>query len=305
METGRIQAAAITGPFDLQSTLESGQTFRWRSADGETYRDAAPHGGEDWYLGLVDRRPVAIRWTGAALEWRSPDDPTEGLRRTLGLTESMADHLASLPDHPLVAAAERAFPGLRVVREPFFATLVSFVLSAQMRVERIHSLVQALAREYGRAHHLDGETVHAFPTPDRLAAATETELRELGLGYRAPYVRETAEMVASGRLTESDVAGREYEDARDLATEFVGVGEKVADCLLLFGLGYREPVPLDTWITTAIEEHFPEVAADSYEATSRGIRERLGPAPGVAQTYLFHYLRHRETLSGQGPATPS
>ncbi|MFD1633082.1 8-oxoguanine DNA glycosylase, partial [Haloplanus ruber] len=85
---------------------------------------------------------------------------------------------------------------------------------------------------------------------------------------------------------------RSYEDAREYLTRFVGVGEKVADCVLLFSLGYLEAVPLDTWIRSAIADHYPDCDRGSYAETSRAIRERLGGEyAGYAQTYLFYYLR--------------
>ncbi|MFB6070473.1 MAG: DNA-3-methyladenine glycosylase [Halanaeroarchaeum sp.] len=305
METGAIPRSSYPGPFDLQATLESGQTFRWRRLDGRTYRDPAPRGGSAWYRSVLDGRVVAVRQTADALEWRSTGDPTAALRRVFGLDESMATMIDSLPGLDVVEAAADAFPGLRVVEEPFFPTLVSFVLSAQMRVERIHSLVQGLAETYGTAHAFEGDQVHAFPDPSSLAGARESALRDLGLGYRAPYVIRTASMVAAGDLTRADLVDRSYEGAREAATGFVGVGEKVADCVLLFSLGYTEPVPLDTWIRSAIEDHFPDITQASYAATSRAIRERLAPYPGVAQTYLFHYLRHRDALRSEGAATHS
>ncbi|MFB6125235.1 MAG: DNA-3-methyladenine glycosylase [Halanaeroarchaeum sp.] len=301
METGAIPRSAIAGPFDLQATLESGQTFRWTREEGRTYLDPAPRGGEQWYRVVLDDGPVAVRQTEAAIEWRATGDATDALRRRLRLDEEMAAAVDALPDDPLPRAAASAFPGLHVVSEPFFPTLVSFILSAQMRVERIHDLVGRLSDRYGRAHEFDGETVHAYPTPEQLAAATESELREMGLGYRAPYVVETTRMVADGDLGREDVAGMGYEDARSRLTEFVGVGEKVADCVLLFSFEATEPVPLDTWIRRAIDEHYPEVEQSNYDETSRDIRARLGPEPGVAQTYVFHYLRHREHLA-ESPA---
>ena len=119
-------------------------------------------------------------------------------------------------------------------------------------------------------------------------------LRDLGLGYRAPYVVETAEMVASGKLDPTDALGEPYEEARETLTGFVGVGDKVADCVLLFSLGYLEAVPLDTWIQSAIADHFPECDRGSYAETSRAIRERFGGEyAGYVQTYVFHYLRTR------------
>ncbi|MFB6131784.1 MAG: DNA-3-methyladenine glycosylase [Halanaeroarchaeum sp.] len=296
MERGSIPLGTVPGPFDLQATLESGQTFRWTRLDGRTYEDPVPRGSPAWYRGVLDGAAVDLRQTNDGVEWRSSSNPTDSVRRYFGLDVATGRSLDELPDDGVVGAAKRAFPGLRVVNDAFFPTLVSFVLSAQMRVERIHSLVGTLADRFGPTLFIGDETVSAFPDPATLATVSETELRDVGLGYRAPYVRETAGMVASGELIADDVRGRPYEEARDLLTRFVGVGEKVADCVLLFSLGYGEPVPIDTWIESAIEEHFPEIPTASYPTTSRAIRERLGPHPGLAQTYVFHYLRHRDAV---------
>lgn len=301
METGSIPLGDIPGPVDVQATIESGQTFRWNRRDGRMYEDRVPSGGDAWYRAVLDERAVELRQTETAIEWRADGDPTTAIERHLALDDEMAAMLEALSDDETIIAAEQAFSGLRVVDEPFFPTLVSFILSAQMRVERIHSLVQSLADQYGETHTLgDGEEIADFPDPATLAAVPESELRDLGVGYRAPYVLSTAEMVAGETFTAEDVRGRPYEEARNAATEFVGVGEKVADCVLLFSLGYTEPVPLDTWIETAIESHFPDAAGDNYTETSRGIRQRFGPYPGVTQTYVFHYLRHRDALDASG-----
>jgi N-glycosylase/DNA lyase len=150
----------------------------------------------------------------------------------------------------------------------------------------------ALADTYGGTVTFNGEEYSAYPTPDRLAAATDPELRDLSLGYRAPYVKRTAEMVASGEARPEEAVGMPYEDAREYLTRFVGVGRKVADCVLLFSLGYLEAVPLDTWIRTAIEEYYPDCDRSGYVETSRAIREAFGGEyAGYTQTYVFHHLR--------------
>jgi len=304
MERGAIPLSALPGGLDLTATLESGQSYCWRRSDGGMYR-APP--GDTWYWTVVDGaagwpqaagdaggtdatgtpgdRPrsgyevVRVRQADGALEWESTTDAVPLLRRLLRLDDDLPAIRAAGPDDPLVTAAYDAYPGLRLVADPPFRTLVSFICSAQMRVERIHEMQVALAREFGEAVEADGETYRAFPTPERLAAATEADLRELGLGYRAPYVVETAEMVAAGERHPADVVDRPYEEARAALTEFVGVGRKVADCVLLFSLGYLQAVPLDTWIRSAIADHFPDCDGGSYDATSRAIRERLGVAP--------------------------
>jgi N-glycosylase/DNA lyase len=297
MERGAIPVADLAGGIDLRTTLESGQSYLWRRTDGEPYGEGPAHG---WYEtvvppidGVLDRRAVVrVRQVDGRLEWESTVDAVPVLTHLLRLDDDLDAIVAAAPDDPLLARAYDRHRGLRLVRDPPFPTLVSFICSAQMRVGRIHRMQVALAREFGDSLTVDGRTYHAFPTPERLAACTEEALRDLNLGYRAPYVRRTAEMVATGEAHPADAADLPYEDAREYLTRFVGVGDKVADCVLLFSLGFLEAVPLDTWIRTAIEEHYPDCDRGEYAATSRAIRRRLGGEyAGYAQTYIFHHLR--------------
>ncbi|MFC6835665.1 DNA-3-methyladenine glycosylase family protein [Halomarina ordinaria] len=299
METGRIPLAALAGGFDLQATVESGQTYTWSREDGGMYDDELAHGGDAWYYTVLpetvtgdDPAVVRARQFDGGLEWASSVDAHDHLVELLRLDDDLDAIVARTPDDPLLAAAYDAYRGMRLVRDPPFRTLVSFICSAQMRVARIHGMQTRLAREFGDPVAFDGETYYAFPRPDQLAEATEERLRELGLGYRAPYVARTAEMVADGEAHPLAAADLPYEEARDYLTRFVGVGDKVADCVLLFSLGFLEAVPLDTWIRTAIADHYPECDRGSYRETSRAIRERFGGEyAGYAQTYVFFYLR--------------
>ncbi|AHG03860.1 8-oxoguanine DNA glycosylase [Halobacterium sp. DL1] len=291
MERGAIALDDVPGSVDLQSTLESGQTYLWWRPDGATYDTTGAYGGDAWYRTVVDGDVVEVRQTPDAVEWRATTDADPLVRELLGLHDDLHEIRAAVTDDELLQAAWDTYDGLRIVRDPFFGCLVSFICSAQMRVERIFAMQEALRETYGDPIEYDGETVHGFPEPAALAAATEDDLRDLKLGYRAPYVQRTAEMVATGELTKADVEGRAYETARDALTGFVGVGDKVADCVLLFSLGYLEAVPLDTWMRTAIEEHYPDCDHGNYADTSRAIRERFGPYAGYTQTHLFHYLR--------------
>jgi N-glycosylase/DNA lyase len=151
----------------------------------------------------------------------------------------------------------------------------------------------SLMEAFGEAVTFDGRTYHAYPTPSALAAASEADLRDLSLGYRAPYVKRSAEMVADGEAHPEDAREMDYLDAREYLTQFVGVGQKVADCVLLFSLGFLEAVPLDTWIRKTIAEYYPDCEQGNYDDTSAAIRERLGGEyAGYAQTYVFHHLRN-------------
>jgi len=329
MHSGSIDLEELPGGLDLYATLESGQSYGWRRADGGCYTDDGPESWESdppWYVRVVDGDVLRVRQhldqnpdddgsdpedrdsgstdpdptksdhSGGVLEWQGTADLEDELRRLLRLEDDLPAILDSAAggDDGLLRPAVEYAPGMRLVRDPAFETLIAFICSTQMRVARIHGMVSALADAYGEPVTVDGRTYHAFPEPAALAEATEAELRDLGLGYRAPYVVETAEMVASGELDPTDALGEPYEEARETLTGFVGVGDKVADCVLLFSLGYLEAVPLDTWIQSAIADHFPECDRGSYAETSRAIRERFGEEyAGYVQTYVFHYLRTR------------
>ena len=292
MERGSIEVADV----DLQATVESGQSYLWDREDGEMYETTAASGGDAWYWTTtrVDGDPevIRVRQTDGQLQWESAIDAESRLRTLLGLGDDLRAIRERTPDDAVVADAFDAYWGMRIVRDPAFPSLVSFICSAQMRVSRIHGMQQAMRREFGETVTFDGETYHAYPTPEALAAASEEELRELSLGYRAPYVKRSAEMVAGGEADPATAAGLAYEDAREELTDFVGVGDKVADCILLFSLGYLEAVPLDTWIRSTIEEYYPDCEQGNYTDTSRAIRGALGGEyAGYTQTYLFHYLR--------------
>ncbi len=316
METGVVPLSEIDGPFDLQATVESGQTYLWDRADDGMYEQQVAHGGDHWYETVV--RPFApprgdgdtlvseptvvrVRQVGesddpdARLEWESTVDAEQLLTHLLRLDDDLDAILSATPDLPLLEEAYETYHGMRLVRDPPFPCLISFICSAQMRVARIHGMQRRLAESFGDPVTFDGETYYAFPTPEQLAAATESELRDLSLGYRAPYVQRTAELVADGEAHPAAATDRAYEAAREYLTQFVGVGEKVADCVLLFSLGFLQAVPLDTWIRTAIGDYYPNCERGGYTETSRAIREQFGGEfAGYAQTYVFYYLRTTE-----------
>ncbi|MDY6819768.1 MAG: DNA glycosylase [Halobacteriales archaeon] len=291
MERGAIPIVELAGGLDLQSTLESGQTYLWRRRDGAMYASTGAYGGNAWYYTVVDGEVIHARQSAGQLEWEATTDAVPYLEELLRLDDDLPAIIEASPSDTLIETAYDTYQGMRIVRDPFFPCLISFICSAQMRVERIFEMQTALREAYGPTITVDGTTYHGFPSPDRLAEATEAELRELGLGYRAPYVAKTAALVADGAQP-PDTLPTDYEAARDAMQVYVGVGEKVADCVLLFSQGYLEAIPLDTWIRTAIEEYYPDCDRGSYTETSRALRTAFGPYAGYTQTYVFHYLRH-------------
>jgi 3-methyladenine DNA glycosylase/8-oxoguanine DNA glycosylase len=296
---GLIEPKSWSGPLDLYATLECGQTYCWRRSDGQMF-SGDPPAADAWYetvVGADDPRvdaPVTlrIRQQPDGLAYEASEEAEELIRSMIGLDDPLEDIYAAMPSHPLITAAIERYPGLRIVADPPVACLLSFICSAQMRVARTYQLQLQIAETFGQSWGWDGVQLRAFPTAERLAQASETELRELGLGYRAPYVVDSAELIATGELHPTDVRGLPYEQARTELTRFIGVGEKVADCVLLFALGYHEAVPLDTWMRKVINSYLPHVDDGSYTDLSAGIRQSFGgDIAGYTQTHVFHLLR--------------
>lgn len=293
MYSGTLSIPDSVGRLDLQATLESAQSFLWHRVDGGMYEETAASGGDYWYYTVVEDDLVFARQQSGRLEWRATTDAASILRHRLRLDDDLGEIFDSFPEDPTLENARRQYSGLRVVRDPFFPCLISFICSARMPVERIHALQSNLAQEFGSRVPVDGSTYNAFPRPDQLVAASEIELRNLGLGFRSPYVERTTQMVVEEDITEAFLRDRSYEEVHEELQSFPGVGPKIADCVSLFAFGHLEAVPIDTWTRRLIERYFPDDVADSYDATATAFRDRFGGHAGYAQTYLYHYERSR------------
>jgi len=179
--------------------------------------------------------------------------------------------------------------GIHVFNQDPFETLISFIISANNNLGRIKNIITRLCRRAGdRKHDCYGE-YYTFPSPKQIAALNEAEIEGCGAGYRAQSIREAAQKVADGYDLEA-LRGLTLEEARARLKEFRGVGPKVADCVLLFSLGYSGAFPIDVWINRAVVELFFE----GIQPTQKDIKELvccLGSEAGIAQQYIFHYAR--------------
>ena len=258
---------------DLQLTLmDSAQCFSW-------------HKTEDGYAAVLGGRPVLLRRDGNGLHAEGDFVP-EALRHYLDLNRDYASVAAR---YAHIAPARRAielYPGLRVLNQPPWEALIAFILSANNNVARIRKLVRALCAHCGQ--RFDGG-LYAFPTPERLADCAEPELRALKVGYRAPFLIETARRVRDGFPLEA-LRDMPYDAAHGKLTTLPGVGDKVADCVLLFGCGHTEAFPVDVWVARLLRDWF-HLTCTSRPALAREARNRLGEHAGIMQQFLFHAAR--------------
>lgn len=277
---------------DLHSVIESGQTFLWKKENGSMFEESSE---KDKYITARNKdgrlREIRIQQVENGIHWESNlQDTDEYLMDVLDMNinyEYLKEKIKSRDKQGILTEAVEKYGGLRVVREPLFPTIISFICSTQMRIERIHSMVHSISQNYGtKAKNLD---CSAFPTPNQLSEATEEDLRELKLGYRASYVQRTVEMIRENEkylnLPESSA------DAREQLMELTGVGTKVADCVLLYSGTSRSTVPVDTWIDQAVSQYYPSIQSDTRSEMARSFEQMFGDVAGYAQMYLFHYSR--------------
>jgi len=270
----RIALSSAAGPFDLASTLTCGQVFRW-------------HGGEDgWWQGVIQDRAVWVRQETDALMVRSSLPEEGSLRRYFRLDDDLEAIYRSFPQDPRLDAAVVRYRGLRLIRQDPWDCAVSFVCATFCHVPRIRRMVDALCRNYGDPI---GWEQFGSPRPERLAGATESELRALGLGYRALNVLDLARRVEDGRLDLDELRKKPYQEATAKLRGVRGIGHKVADCVALFSLDHLSAVPVDVWMERVLKARAPELR--SYKELADFARVEFGPFAGYAQQYLFHQAR--------------
>ena len=280
MTTHRIPAEH----FDLETTMTCGQTFSWHRIEGELYGE-----GSDEFYTFRKGKPLLVRQDGDRVVAET-DLPAEEVRKALGLDRDLEAIFNSVETDERIERAMEEYWGLRILQDEFLPTLMSYITSSQMRIERIKKMHNSIAQKYGEKVEYDGRELLRYPDRERISRVTEEELREMGLGYRAEYVAETAQMVQD--VDEEQIREMDYEDAREKLKQFHGVGNKVADCVLLFALGFHEAAPLDTWAKKVLKTHYPEIHHERYETASENFRKRYGENTGYIQEYLFHAARN-------------
>lgn len=258
--------------FSLEDTLDCGQCFVF-------FR--LPDGG---FAGTAGGHAAVLHQDGdrVTLEGVTPGEYTAFWRRYLGLEEDYAAIRRSFIADEGLARCVRYAPGIRVLRQPAWEALVCFILSQNNNVKRIQGIVSRLCSGFGRqvGEAPDGRPLYAFPPAEALAGLDEAALAPLRSGWRAGYVLDAARKVAEGRINLDRIAALPLEEAREALRTIHGVGPKVADCVLLYGMGRYAAFPLDVWMKRAMAELFPgRTPAD------------FGPYAGIAQQYIFHYCR--------------
>lgn len=257
--------------FNLRLTAESGQCFRFKQA-----------GPGDYHLTAFGRA-LEIKDLGeGTFDFSCGEDEFHALWQNYFDLGRDYDALHALPvmEGSYLHHAMNHARGVRILRQEPFETLIAFIISQRKSIPAIKSCVEALCNRFGQ-EIVPG--TFAFPSPQALAEADEASLLACGLGYRMPYVKNTARMVHEGAVNLETLSGAGDETLSAALQGLPGVGKKVAACVMLFAYHRMDAFPVDLWIQKVLSEHYPQgFPFDDYPGVC-----------GILQQYLFCYARHQ------------
>ena len=263
--------------FDLAKTLDSGQVFHWEKIDKV-------------FCGTIGDRPIYLAQRGEIL--CAPSGCADVVRDYFALDHPLAKICASFPDDIIMQAARDYCRGLRIIRQPKWECLATFICSSMKQVAHIRQISHALRRRFGEPRKIDIYDLYSFPSAQRIAEGSERELRECALGYRAKNLLATARLVSSGEANLEAWAALSDVDLRAKLCALPGVGAKVANCVMLFAYERLRAFPIDVWIERVLtEKYFPRARKLNASRLRTFTEEYFGKNGGYAQQYLFHHAR--------------
>lgn len=255
------------GGFDLPHTLDCGQAFRWEEDENGIWHGVA----FNKYLKLQKLSD------GTVVLYNTSKDDFEGIwRHYFDLDRDYNEIITAISEDETLKKASEYAHGIRVLNQEPWETLCSFIISQNNNIKRIKGIISRLCENFGESK--DG--YYTFPTAEKIAGLILDDLSVLRSGFRAKYILDAANKVASGEVRLENLKNAPTDGARDELMKIMGVGPKVADCVLLFGLEHADAFPKDVWIKRAMQVLF-----------DGELPECAKPYAGIAQQYIFLYAR--------------
>jgi len=277
-------------PFEMQefsrinidSTINSGQVFLWDKIDGV------------WY-GVNGSEILRVE--------QSPFEVTSSQKKTSNFfrqDDDIKKILNEISKDSLVRSAVKHFPGLRLLRQDPFQCYISFICSSNSSIQNIKQMLKRLCQKFGKKADFDGREFFTFPDVDKIAKANLKDLLSCGLGFRAKYVKKAAITVNSGEIEFDFLKKTDYNSAKQELKKIYGIGNKVADCILLFSLEKLEAFPIDRWTQRILQKYYSKkfsglieksLTEKNYGCIHEKITGHFGSYAGYSQQFLFKMER--------------
>jgi N-glycosylase/DNA lyase len=270
--------------FSISQIAESGQTFRWDKNDDDSYTIVA--------LGKVIN--ISQNNEDITIEGINEFEYEKTFKNYFDMNRDYSRIIADLKgkdkylDEALIYGS-----GIRILNQDVWETIISFIISGNNNIPRIKKSINKISEKYGNfIKEIDGKNIFSFPTPKELSVATVAELRECGVGYRDKYIYETTKMIVNNEINLELTKDMEIDIARNELKKLLGVGNKVADCILLFSLNVSNAFPVDTWVKKILSDYYG-VNEKNNKKINEFANNYFGKSCGIAQQYLFYYVRKK------------
>ena len=272
--------------FDVKNIFECGQCFRWNKEK------------EDSYIGVFGTNILRIRQEEKKIYFEGVNQQDKDLKEICRYYFDMERDYENLQkklkkEDSILEKSIQYGEGIRILNQDLWETIISFIISANNNIPRIKGIIERLSQNYGTPIRWKHTTYYTFPSPEELAKASIEDLRRLGLGFRDKRVYETTKMIIEKQVDLQKLQEeKDFEKIRNTLLSLSGVGEKVADCILLFSTLKRlEAFPVDVWVKRVMNELYIHKENITNKEIQEIAYQKFGELRGLAQQYLFYWRR--------------
>ncbi|QDI89145.1 DNA repair protein [Candidatus Nitrosopumilus sp. SW] len=265
---------------DVENSINSGQVFLWKKYN------------EFWY-GVNGQDILQINKNAKIKSLKN--HKTDFFRNK----DHFDEIIKSISKDKTVKTAVKKYPGLRIIKQDPFQCLISFIVSSNSNIQKIKNNLENISQKFGERTTYKDQEFFLFPDAETLSKASINEIKNCGVGYRAKFIKEASKIIASKKITVEDLKSNSYFDAKEKIRKIPGIGNKVADCVLLFSLDKLESFPLDRWMIRILEKYYSKkfqintktITEKQYDILHEKIVDYFGPYAGYAQQFLFKMER--------------
>jgi N-glycosylase/DNA lyase len=265
---------------NIDNSINSGQVFLWEK------------NGTDWY-GINGQDILKINENGIIKSILN--SKTNFFRKN----DNMQEIIKSISKDETVKKSVKQYEGLRIFKQDPFQCMISFIISSNSNIQKIKNSLEKISKKFGKKVKIQNKEFFLFPKPEKLANASIEEIKKCGVGYRAPFIKQASKMIVLKKINFKYLEKCDYQEAKKNICLIPGVGNKVADCILLFSLNKLEAFPLDTWMIKILEKYYSNqfnietktITEKQYQILHEKIVNYFGPYCGYAQQFLFKMER--------------
>ena len=265
---------------NVENSINSGQVFLWRK-------------NKDIWYGVNGQDILKISKAGTVKSYQNTK--TDFFRKR----DNIEKIIKSISKDIVTKKAVKQYLGLRILEQDPFQCLISFIVSSNSNIQKIKNSLEKISKKFGDKVEFENQEFFLFPTPEKLARASINEIKSCGVGYRARFIKDAANTIVLKKIDFEYLKESNYQDAKEKLCQIPGIGNKVADCILLFSLNKLESFPLDRWMIRILQKYYSDkfqletksITQKQYEILHEKIVNHFGPYAGYAQQFLFKMER--------------